>query len=613
MKRYKIFTLTILAMMLAAMPHLFGQIYHSPGVGNDYEPLDIEVWTNKEEGGSFGQGENLIVYFRANRDCYVTIYDLDTKGNINLLYPFNPQDNNFVEAGVVYTIPDFYDDYVLRVNGPPGLEFVQAIASLRYFDVPDWRYNFRDDDFWFEFESERDILRYLEQINYRYFPIERCIGQCDMDYTFFEVRKNWRYSWDSYYYDDYTYYDDHHAGVEVHHYYHPYYYRPAYYDPWWDPWDWCGTVYIGYPHGGAIWINGIFYGYAPLWIPRVHVGWCDVRIVHSGSVYYHDRVKIRRGISHEFYHEGSTKWKTSKKVTSGNYKLAEKYYPKSKSISYRSSAKYTAGGKDSKYTVYKSGGKSAYSKGRGDSKSTSSRYEKDDRSTRYNTGSKYRGTDKTATKESGRYDKGSISRDKSSSTATRGKTTTKSDRYDKGSTSSKSGKSSSDKSDKARSGKSSRETEKSKSDKSSRYKSSAPSARFQKKSDGYSRSGYGSDDSRRSSGSSVAKGYNKGSSSSSYDRGKSRGSKSVYDRGESRSSSSSPSYKRSKKGSSSSGSTYNRGSSSSRSSGSSYKGSSGSSSSSRGGSSYKGSSGSSGSSSSSSKSSGSRSSSKGKK
>ena len=336
----------ILAISLVAMltTVVWGQQRHSPPDEKmQGDPLDIEVWTNKEEGATFGQGENLVVYFRANRDCWVTIYDLDTRGNLNILFPFDKDDEHYVEAGVVYTLPDYYDDYVLRVNGPPGMEYLQAVASLNYFDVPGWEYNFRDERLFDDLDSDAKTLRYLEEINDKYFPTYYCYGRCDVDYTFFEVRQDWEYSWDSYYNDDYSYYDD--DRVEVHHYYHPYYYRPVYYDPWWDPWDWYGCIYIDYPYGGEIWINGIYYGIAPLFVPRISIGWCDVRVWYDGRDYYHDRVKIRRGLSHQLYSEGGYKWKTVARNTKTHTKVTKTYYPKEKSPSYKSTAKYTQGGK----------------------------------------------------------------------------------------------------------------------------------------------------------------------------------------------------------------------------------------------------------------------------
>ena len=529
MKR-TVLTITIAIGLIALLtPLVWGQQYHDPPQDKSQQgdPLDIEVWTNKEEGATYGQGENLVIYFRANRDCWVTIYDLDTHGNLNILFPFDTEDEHYVEANVVYTIPDYYDDYVLRVNGPPGMEYLQAVASLNYFDVPDWEYNYRDEDLYEDLDSDARSLRYLENINNKYFPVSYCYGGCDQDYTFFEVRKDWEYSWDSYYNDDYNYYDDN--RVEVHHYYHPYYYRPVYYDPWWDPWDWYGCIYVDYPFGGEVWINGIFYGYAPLFIPRVSIGWCNVRVWYNGRDYYHDRVKIRRGLDHQLYSEGGYKWKTVERKTKTHTTVTDKYYPRERSISYKSHAEYTLGGKSGNTRVTKN--RTDGFSGKTDYKGTSGKsYDKIREKTSY-MGSKYekKGSNTTANKKSSTYDKGSktsTSSGKSSKSGTNSKTT-----YDKGKSSSSSKSKASESKSKSSSSKSKSSYEKSKSS-SSKSKSSGTK----------SKSSYNSGNKSGSSSSSK--------SSSSY---KSRGSSSQSSR-----STSSRSYGSSSKSSSKSSSSSSR-------------------------------------------------------
>ena len=46
--------------------------------------LDVEVWTNDNE---YYEGDDITISFRANRDCFVAIYNIDTRGTVNLLYP----------------------------------------------------------------------------------------------------------------------------------------------------------------------------------------------------------------------------------------------------------------------------------------------------------------------------------------------------------------------------------------------------------------------------------------------------------------------------------------------------------------------------------------------
>ncbi len=71
--------------------------------------LDIDVWVDNEDGVYY-EGESITIFFHANRDCHVAIYGLDTRGDVNLLYPAGPWDNGFVYGGEVYAIPADVDE-----------------------------------------------------------------------------------------------------------------------------------------------------------------------------------------------------------------------------------------------------------------------------------------------------------------------------------------------------------------------------------------------------------------------------------------------------------------------------------------------------------------------
>lgn len=88
-------------------------------------PLSLRLWLNK---GAYEAGERLQIHFIISRDCYVYIYNISTEGSVSLLFPNAFQKENFLLAGR-YTLPD--GRYSFVVEGRPGLEYLQAIASLR--------------------------------------------------------------------------------------------------------------------------------------------------------------------------------------------------------------------------------------------------------------------------------------------------------------------------------------------------------------------------------------------------------------------------------------------------------------------------------------------------
>jgi len=99
--------------------------------------LDVDVWTNKEEGGVYHSGDRMQVFFRASQDAYVLIYNIDTEGYIHLIYPFRPRDPVRIEGGETYRVPARQDPYDLVAEGPTGVEYVVAIASpLPFQDLP---------------------------------------------------------------------------------------------------------------------------------------------------------------------------------------------------------------------------------------------------------------------------------------------------------------------------------------------------------------------------------------------------------------------------------------------------------------------------------------------
>jgi hypothetical protein len=100
--------------------------------------LDVDVWINKDEGGIYRPGESMRVYFRANADCYVLVFNVDTEGYIHLVYPYGPEDAPSVEGGRAYRIPSRSDPYDLVADGPPGVEYVVAVASPYPFQNLPW-------------------------------------------------------------------------------------------------------------------------------------------------------------------------------------------------------------------------------------------------------------------------------------------------------------------------------------------------------------------------------------------------------------------------------------------------------------------------------------------
>ncbi len=218
-----------------------------------YRDLDVDVWTDRDDGSNYYEGDDITIYFRTSEDAYVTVYDLDTRGNVNLIFPPDPSDNHYVQGGEIYMIPESNADYTLSLEGPPGTEHIQMVASTEYFPVPDWRgpVSVYDDEWGFKYEGENE--EFIGRVNERYFSG----GEFAYDHVNFYVAPK-------------------------------YYYEPAHSDCSGD----CGRVYIDYPDGCEVYVDGVFFGYAPLYVPGIYLGRHRVTVYWGTTVVYNDWIFV---------------------------------------------------------------------------------------------------------------------------------------------------------------------------------------------------------------------------------------------------------------------------------------------------------------------------------
>jgi hypothetical protein len=220
--------------------------------------LDAEIWTNHLDGDYF-VGDNVVINFRTNRDAFIAIYSIDTKGRVNLLFPTEPGQDGFINGGVTYHLPGPDDDYDLVVAGPDGVENIQIVASRERFRIPDW---YPVSGLICDWDDRQEFMDYL---NGRYFV--RYGGQkFAFDRTALYVNE-----WE------------------------PYYYQPVYY-PIYPSWSVYGNGYIDYGWGSSIYIDGIYWGCSPLYIPRLYVGW------HTITLYDHWGYGWERDVHFSRYH-----------------------------------------------------------------------------------------------------------------------------------------------------------------------------------------------------------------------------------------------------------------------------------------------------------------------
>lgn len=98
--------------------------------------IDVEVWTDRGDDAVYQAGEAMRVKVRTTEDAYLLVYEIDTDGDVNLLYPWK-RGTGHVEGRRTVRLPDEGSDYRLVVEQETGQGFLVAVASDRPFrDLP---------------------------------------------------------------------------------------------------------------------------------------------------------------------------------------------------------------------------------------------------------------------------------------------------------------------------------------------------------------------------------------------------------------------------------------------------------------------------------------------
>jgi len=96
---------------------------------------DIRVWV-EESSDVFSSYHDVVVSFRPDRDCYATMFVVDTNGFVHVVYPFSACDRAWVRGGVTYR-HSAYELGLDMLHGA-GIAYVVAVGSPRPFDYSRW-------------------------------------------------------------------------------------------------------------------------------------------------------------------------------------------------------------------------------------------------------------------------------------------------------------------------------------------------------------------------------------------------------------------------------------------------------------------------------------------
>jgi len=93
----------------------------------------VKAWSVRGDGGTYRDGEQLVVSFFASRDCFVKVYHVDVAGKITLIFPNQFFRNNAIQGQKLYRIPDASYPFTFDLGEPYGTEFIKVVASTTQF------------------------------------------------------------------------------------------------------------------------------------------------------------------------------------------------------------------------------------------------------------------------------------------------------------------------------------------------------------------------------------------------------------------------------------------------------------------------------------------------
>lgn len=103
--------------------------------------MKVDVWVNKDASGNqnpvYQKGEALTIGLKTNQDAYVYLFNVNANGVIDLFFPNNYEESNFVKGGVTRIFPADGAKYTFNIGGPNGQDKLLALASTKALTLDD--------------------------------------------------------------------------------------------------------------------------------------------------------------------------------------------------------------------------------------------------------------------------------------------------------------------------------------------------------------------------------------------------------------------------------------------------------------------------------------------
>jgi hypothetical protein len=110
------------------LPGKPGPLRYEPGIhtGATGARLEVHLWSDKR---TYRKGELVVLTAQPNRDCHLSVVNVDARGDATVLFPSDSDPDNAVKAGTKVRIPSDIEPYQLRAS-EVGTETFVAVCAL---------------------------------------------------------------------------------------------------------------------------------------------------------------------------------------------------------------------------------------------------------------------------------------------------------------------------------------------------------------------------------------------------------------------------------------------------------------------------------------------------
>jgi hypothetical protein len=117
---------------------LFSFLSSTPVFAHNPFDIDIKVWASQSFDDPFCSDDPIDVYFRVNRISYITVYQINPYGGVDILYPLPRHRWMPVYPGRTYRLTDLSYDLDFWYDGLDGNAYIGIIATQQPIDIVPW-------------------------------------------------------------------------------------------------------------------------------------------------------------------------------------------------------------------------------------------------------------------------------------------------------------------------------------------------------------------------------------------------------------------------------------------------------------------------------------------